>query len=222
MRRTNSIELSVHFVGTLLLRPPQKRKLFFSHTRTQQAAAVRKYFATTVGHYIHWPVCLCSLCSLPARCRQRRRCCCCRCRRRRRRQRSMLVGCLAGCLTLRYRYFCCRLPVLRSLGLWLCVLFDGLAVHSFVRFASACVCFASASVLLPAARCPLPALLRFVSPRLALLCLCFAFALVQLLQLNFSSVQFSIDTRSTFCSAFSVQSVVQCQCQCQRQCEVNF
>lgn len=141
-----------------------------------------------------------------------------------------LVGCLPACLTLIYRYFCCAA---HSAALCvLCVLFDGLAVHSFVRsfawFAAtalllvllppvcACVyvCLCS-TLLLPLPFACLPACLSLAhtSLRLALLCLlcrsrcrcrCRCLCLVQLLQLNFSSVFYR--RRSQYI-LFSVHSV---------------
>lgn len=198
----------------------RKNANYFSHTRTHwtKQAAVRTLFATTVGDYIHyWPVCLYTLCSTPARCHHR---CRCRCRRRRCR-RCMLVGWLPGCLTLRYRYFCCPpacLPAFACLllastavlcSLWLCVLFDGLAVHSFVRFASVCLavcmfclCFSSACLYLCHCLC---LVFRFALPRFALLCSAVLCAVVPLL-----GTAASVEFQFSFLYSLAVHFVQRC------------
>lgn len=222
----NSIWRAIQFAGTWLFWPPQKRKLFFLsyYTRTGQQLYTSNlpplFSACTYCVLLIRRLPYVALCSSPAAAAVN--------------DASLsllsLVGCLPACLTLIYRYFCCAA---HSAALCvLCVLFDGLAVHSFVRsfawFAAtalllvllppvcACVyvCLCS-TLLLPLPFACLPACLSLAhtSLRLALLCLlcrsrcrcrCRCLCLVQLLQLNFSSVFYR--RRSQYI-LFSVHSV---------------
>lgn len=91
----------------------------------------------------------------------------------------------------------------------LCVLFDGLAVHSFVRFASAALCMhecvcVCVCLCLCCRRCCLS--FRFALLALAVRCVAFA-CLVQLLQLNFSSVFYRRRSQYILFSVHSVHSV---------------
>lgn len=183
--------------------------IFLSHTRAaqrrQQTPAVRTQFATTVvavSYTVHSVCARSLLCPLPVV------------------VAAVDAVCwLAACL-FRLSDTDTFAALAHSALCVLCVLFDGLAVHSFVRLLRLCLCYSVCVCVSASATAAAAAARRFGLLCLLWLCVAVAVAvafacLVQLLQLNFSSVFYRRR------SQYILFSVPQCS-QCSVQCEADF